>query len=77
MKTHMPAKINKVKQYDFILPDSLFGEVQAMANDEHISLLEMLKRFIKIGLVVTKLYQSPGARLIIREGNKERELLLR
>lgn len=67
---------NKMKRYNLVLPNSLFDEVQAMANQGNTSVLELLKRFIKIGLVVTKLYQSSDVRLIIREGDKERELVL-
>lgn len=66
----------KVKRYNLVLPNSLFDEVQALANEENVSILELLKRFIKIGLVVTKLSQSPNASFIIREGERERELVL-
>lgn len=66
----------KVKRYNLVLPNSLFDEVQILANDENISILELLKRFIKIGLLVTKLAQSPNVSLILREGDRERELVL-
>lgn len=66
----------KVKRYNLVLPSNLFDEVQKLAEDEHVSILELLKRFIKIGLVVTKLAQSPNASLILREGDRERELVL-
>src|SRR5215469_3987870 len=68
-------KKSEVKRYNLVLPGNLFDEVQTLANEESISILEMLKRFIKIGLVITKLHQSPNASVIIREGNRERELV--
>lgn len=70
------SKKGKVKRYNLVLPNSLFDEVQILANDEKISVLELLKRFIKIGLVLTKFARSPNARLILREGDRERELVL-
>jgi hypothetical protein len=66
---------SNMKRYNLVLPNNLYDEVQALANDENVSVLELLKRFIKIGLVVTKLNQSPNASLIIREGDRERELV--
>lgn len=66
----------KVKRYNLVLPNSLFDEVQALADDENTSVLELLKRFIKIGLIVTKLSQSSNASLVLREGDRERELVL-
>jgi len=67
---------NQVKRYNLVLPNNLFDEVQSLANKENVSILELLKRFIKIGLVLTKLCQSPDASIIIREGDRERELIL-
>jgi hypothetical protein len=70
------GKRTKMKRYNLVLPNTLFDEVQALANKEDIPILELLKRCIKIGLVVIKLYQSPNASLIVREGERERELIL-
>jgi len=67
---------DKMKRYNLVLPYALFDEVQAMADASDTTVLDMLKRFIKIGLVLTKLCQSPDATLIVREGGRERELLL-
>jgi hypothetical protein len=70
------AHKSKVKRYNLVIPSGLFEEVQTLADEESISVLEMLKRFIKIGLIITKLYQSRDAALIIRQGDRERELVL-
>lgn len=63
------------KRYNLVLPSPLFEEVQTLANEQNTSVLELLKRFIKIGLLVAKLSQSPNTAVIIREGDKEREVL--
>jgi hypothetical protein len=66
----------KTKRYNLILPVSLFNQVQSLADKEGTSVLELLKRFIRIGLVITKLTQSSDAALLIRQDGKERELVL-
>ena len=66
----------KVKRYNLVIPNGLFDEVQQLADSENTSILELLKRFIKIGLLLTKFLQSPDTSLILREGNKERELII-
>ncbi len=66
----------KTKRYNLLLPINLFNQVQALADEEGTSVLELLKRFIRIGLVITKLTQSPDAALLIRQDGKERELVL-
>ena len=65
---------DRIKRYNLVLPEALYNDVQALAKNENVSVLELLKRFIKIGLVLTKI--SPDASIIIREGGKERELIL-
>ncbi len=63
------------KRYNLVLPTHLYEEIQSLANEQDTSVLDLLKRFIKIGLLVAKLSQSPDNALIIREGGKEREVV--
>ena len=63
------------KRYNLVLPSHLYEEVQIVANEQNTSIPDLLKRFIKIGLLVAKLSQSPDTTLIIREGGKEREVV--
>ncbi len=65
-----------MKRYNLVIPNRLFDEVQQLADDQQISVLELLRRFIKLGLVITKLSQGANATLIIREDDRERELVL-
>lgn len=75
-KKEVSEQKSTVKRYNLALPSSLFDEVYALAKDERVSVLELLKRLIKIGLVVTKVTQSSDAHIIIRQGDRERELVL-
>ena len=66
----------EVKRYNLVVPQTLFDEVQKIALERHTAVIEVLKQFIRLGLVVDKVEKSPEASLIIREGDKERELVL-
>jgi hypothetical protein len=63
------------KRYNLVLPSHLYEEVQTVAKEQNTSIPDLLKRFIKIGLLVAKLSQSPDTTLIIHEGGRERELM--
>lgn len=65
-----------MKRYNLLLPDDLFGEIQALATDEHISILELLRKLIRIGLKFYLFSRSSSARIILREGEQEREIIL-
>jgi hypothetical protein len=41
-----------------------------------VTVLELLRKFIRLGLLVAKAEDSPDAAFVLREGDKERELLL-
>ena len=66
----------KTKRYNMVIPQPLFDELQMMADERHSTVLEVLKQFIRLGLLVSKAEKSPDAAVIIREGDRERELML-
>ncbi len=64
------------KRYNLVVPEELYSEVENLANRRHTTVVEMLRRFIRLGLIAAKVDETPGAALLIREGDKERQLLL-
>ncbi|MBI4304811.1 MAG: ATP-dependent Clp protease ATP-binding subunit [Chloroflexi bacterium] len=66
----------KVKRYNLALPENLFREVEQLAEREHMTVLEVLRRSVKLGLLIAEVQQTPGASFIIREGKTERQLVL-
>jgi hypothetical protein len=62
-----------LKRYSLVLPEPSFIEVQRIAENEHTTILDLIRRFIKIGLLLARL--SPDAEIIIREDDKETKLL--
>jgi hypothetical protein len=54
----------------------LFDELQTIADERHSTVLEVMKQFIRLGLLVSKAEKASDAAVIIREGERERELML-
>ncbi len=78
----MTNNLNSLKRYNLAIPTDLFDEIKDVADKRHISLVELLRKFIKIGLIVSKVEDNPNAAIIIREdsqngsGVREREIIL-
>jgi hypothetical protein len=65
-----------VKRYNLALPEDLFNEVQRLAEERHTTVLELLRRFVKLGLLAIQIEETPGSTLLIREGDKEKEIIV-
>ncbi len=73
--TEMPAEPKGVKSYNLVIPEDLFDTVQELADKRQTTVVELLRRFIKLGLLVAHVEDTPGAAFIIREGDSEREVI--
>lgn len=65
-----------LKRYNLVLPHELFDEVKLLADQRHTTVLELIRRFIRLGLLTSYIADNPDAMLLIREGDTERELVL-
>lgn len=65
-----------LKRYNLALPEELFEEVADIAKRHDTTVVDILRRFIKLGLLATKIQETENAALLIREGNTERHILL-
>ncbi len=74
--SNVAEKTTGLKRYNLTLPDELFKELQQVADKRHTTVVDLLRRFIKLGLIATNLEDTPDAALIIREGDTEREVIL-
>lgn len=72
----MSEKATGVKRYNLVLPEELFNEVQQIADERQTSVVDILRRFIKLGLLADQIEKSPDSALIIRQGNAERQIIL-
>ncbi len=67
---------SSAKRYNLVLPEELYQEVQTLADRRHTTVVELLRRFVKLGLLVAKAEESPDTAFLIREGDKNQRLLL-
>ena len=72
----MATKVNGLKRYTLVLPHELYSEVQRIAALRHIAVVELFRKFVRLGILAMKLEDEPDSALIIREGNREREVKL-
>ncbi len=66
----------KTKRYHLVLPEELFNEVQRLADERGTTVVDLLRRFVKLGLLTAEVEATPDAQLVIREGDREQRLLL-
>lgn len=69
-------KQDKTRRYQLVLPEELYLEIQGIAEKEHTSFLEIIRKLLKYGLLVFNITKDPGTKLIIREGDSEREIVM-
>jgi hypothetical protein len=65
-----------LKRYSLVLPEDLFTAIQELADQRQTTVVDLIRRFIKLGLIAAKIEDTPGAALIIREGDTERQIIL-
>jgi hypothetical protein len=68
--------MSELKRYNLALPDEMYAELEKVAHKRHTSVVEILRRYIKLGLLVETLDERPDAELLIREGMRERQIVL-
>jgi hypothetical protein len=70
----MAAK-HTLRRYHLVLPEPLFDQIQKVAKVKQTTVLEVMKRFIKIGLLAEQVANKPGSSFVIKEGENERHIL--
>ncbi len=65
-----------IKRYNLVLPDTIYSEVERIADSRGTTVIEILRKFIKLGLLAVKVEETEGAALLIREGDSTREIIL-
>jgi hypothetical protein len=65
-----------LKRYNLILPEQLYEAIQDIAEKQHSTVMDQLRKFIKLGILTSDIANDPNAKLIIREGKKEREIIV-
>ena len=71
-----PQRTPGLKRYSLVLPEDLFTAIQALADQRQTTVVDLIRRFIKLGLIAAKIEDTPGAALIIRDGDSEQQIIL-
>ncbi len=69
----MASTRGEMKRYSLELPVELFNEVRQIAHEQHTTVVEVIRKFIKLGLAIEK---TPDNALYIREGDSLCRLML-
>jgi hypothetical protein len=70
------ASGSKKKRYNLELPGELYGQLQDLAKKQDTTVTDLLRRFIKLGLIATAVAEDPNGAVIFRQGDKEKEIVL-
>ena len=66
----------KTVRYTLVLPSEMYKEVQVIAADRYTTVANILRRFIKLGLLSIQIEEQSDTALIIRQGDSEKEIVL-
>jgi LysM repeat protein len=66
----------KRARYHLSMPVSLHEELQVIADEEQVSIAEIMRRFLKLGVVASKLGQSQDAHLCIANGDTIQQIIV-
>lgn len=72
--TSQSSSSHALKRYNLVLPENLHAKLQEVAEQRHTTLLELIKKFIKLGLLIDSLDEDTT--IILRKDDKEREILI-
>ena len=67
---------SRIYRYNLVLPMDLFDELKKAADERGMTLVEILRKFIKLGLLALEIEDKPGSALIIKEGDTERQIMM-
>jgi hypothetical protein len=68
----MASKRSEMKRYNLELSVELFDELRQVADRQHTTMVDVVRKFIKLGLAIENI---PDSNLYIREGNSFSRLI--
>lgn len=68
----MENKKRDTKRYTFELPIEIYNQLVGMADENGTSVVEMLRKYIKLGLLATQ----PGTMVLLRIGDSDQPVML-
>ena len=74
--SRIAERVRGVRRYSLVLPETLFQQVQELADAEQATVADLFRRFTKLGLLVMEIQRAPDSSIVIRQGETEQRLLV-
>lgn len=62
------------RRFNLTLPTPIIAELEKVAQEYQISIVDVLRSFIRIGLMVVRAQNDPNKAVMIREGDRISEI---
>lgn len=67
--------MNKIKRINVSFPVDMYNRVKAIADQEGISFIDVIRRFVRIGFLIDETIKNNG-KVLIRQDNTDREIII-
>lgn len=64
------------KRYHLVLPEEIYFEIEKIADKRQTTVVDVIRKFIKLGLLAIQIEETSDGALFIREGDVEKHILL-
>jgi hypothetical protein len=64
------------KRYSLVVAEDLFDELQELAEQKDTSVVELIRKFIRLGLIVSKAENSPDTTFLLKKGDEVQQILI-
>lgn len=68
--------MSNTHRYNLVLELKVHDELQGIATSKGITFAELIRKYIRLGLIVSALEDESGSKLIIRTDDTEKEIIL-
>jgi hypothetical protein len=64
------------KRLNVTMPDELFAEIEKIAVERGISAVDVIRKFIKLGLFIAEIEKDPNSNIVFRENGKDDRVMI-
>lgn len=73
---YMASDPIKTRRYNLVLPELLFDELKTVADKNGTTVVDLMRRYVKLGLLADRLEEIPNAGLFIKEGDSMKQIII-
>ena len=71
----MSITAKQKKRYNLQIPDGVYRQLAAMAEQREETVTEVMRKCVKLGLIAME-FERSGGELVVRRGDREQTLVL-